>query len=126
MTIEEMLDQLYELKVQQQSLEEEKIKKHNEIITPEILEKLQELEDEFAPMVQASSLRIADLTSEVQKAVLAQGSTAKSQHFTAVWNSGKTSWDTKALNGVVEIIPELKKFRKIGDPYVVIREVKQK
>ena len=67
--------------------------------------------------------RITALEVEIRADVLAgkaslKGDTSK---WSAVWVKGRTSWDTKALDGYSAAHPEIERFRKVGEPSVTIR-----
>lgn len=65
---------------------------------------------------------IAKLTDKIKTAVLKHGQTIKGNRLQAVWNKGRTSWDTKGLIGFAAAHPEMKEFRSEGDPTVSIRK----
>ena len=64
---------------------------------------------------------IAELTAEVKADVLAHGETVKGAHLMAVWVKGRTSWDSKRLDGYAAAHPEIETFRSVGEPSVTIR-----
>lgn len=65
----------------------------------------------------------AALTQEIKEAVLKIGNTVPGSFLQAVWNKGRTSWDTKALVGYAVSHPELNGLKKVGNPSVSIRKV---
>lgn len=63
------------------------------------------------------------LTEAVKASVIAEGESVKGERLQAVWVKGRTSWDTKALDGYSAAHPEIERFRKVGEPNVTIRTV---
>ena len=59
--------------------------------------------------------------AEVKADVLAHGETVKGAHLMAVWVKGRTSWDSKRLDGYAAAHPEIETFRSVGEPSVTIR-----
>jgi uncharacterized protein YqeY len=102
---------------------------YNRLYTPEVRQALDEIKKaeadinaEFAIKSEAVDANIEKLTSEIKNEVLANGATVKGDHMMAVFAKGRVSWDTKALDGVVALHPELAQFRKEGEPSVSIRK----
>lgn len=67
---------------------------------------------------------IDDLEAEITEAVLAKGETVKSDHITAVWNKGKTTWDGKLLEGYALAHPDIIAAKRTFSPTVSFRLVK--
>lgn len=60
----------------------------------------------------------------IREEVLKHGETVKGTRIWAVYNHGRVSWDTQALMGYGVAHPEIKTFRKQGNPYVSLRKAK--
>jgi len=67
--------------------------------------------------------KAAAIEEQVRMATLAEGKTIKRKFGQAVWAKGRVSWDAKGLEGVAAVIPEIRQFRKEGEPSVSIRAV---
>jgi hypothetical protein len=65
---------------------------------------------------------ITVLEDEIKQLTLEHGETVKGETLKAVLVSGRVTWDTKALEGIRAMVPQINEFRKEGDPYVVIRK----
>ena len=65
----------------------------------------------------------AALTQEIKEAVLRIGNTVPGSFLQAVWNKGRTSWDSKALVGYAVSHPEINDLKKVGNPSITIRKV---
>jgi len=91
------------------------------VLTPEIKEKLAEIDAEFTPKVDALNSRNTTLIDTVKGEVLATGQTLNGSYHQAVFTKGRVSWDTKALDGYAAAHPEVATFRKEGQPSVSIR-----
>lgn len=116
------LNQLDEFQAQKMILDLDKQAMIDKILTPEIKQAIEDIEAEFAGKSEAVDENIAKLTAEIKEDVLAGGATVKGAHMMAVYAKGRVSWDTKALDGVVALHPELAQFRKEGEPSVSIRK----
>lgn len=68
--------------------------------------------------------RICDVEKEVKTEVVALGESVKGDSLHAVFSNGKTSWDTKGLDGFAVANPKILKFKKTGNPSVSIRDIK--
>lgn len=116
------LNQLDEFQAQKMILDLDKQAMIDKILTPEIKQAIADIEAEFAGKSEAVDENIEALTAEIKADVLAGGATVKGAHMMAVYAKGRVSWDTKALDGVVVLHPELAQFRKEGEPSVSIRK----
>lgn len=130
----EKLNQLDEFQSQKALIDLDKQKLiddlYNRLYTPEVRKALDDIKTaeadinaEFALKSEAVDENIAKLTGEIRADVIASGATVKGDHMMAVWSKGRVSWDTKALDGVVALHPELAQFRKEGEPSVSIRKI---
>jgi len=125
MTTIEMLDALDELHQQLILLGADKQALIDQVLTPEIRRKLDEIEDEFSDKSGAVLEKISDLENAIKQDVIAEGATVKGKYMMAVFTKGRISWDTKALDGYAAAHPEVEQFRKEGAPSVSIRKVAQ-
>lgn len=82
-----------------------------------VREALEDIDAEFKPAMDAAR-------ETVEQYVLASGKSVKAGGLHAIVMAGRTSWDTKALDGYAVAHPEVLKFRKTGNPSVTIRNAK--
>lgn len=122
--IKELLDRLAEYQSQRDSANLEKQALIDEVYTPEIKQRMAEIEAEFAGKTETVNENIAALEAEIKQAVINHGASVKGSFFHAVFAKGRVSWDTKSLDGYATAHPELLTFRKEGDPSVSIRTAK--
>lgn len=121
--IEVLLDELDDLLCAQDAITLEKQAVLDSIYTPEIKAMMREVEMEFAPRMEAVAKKAQEKDAEVRAAVLAHGASVKGKHRHAVWSKGKVSWDTKTLDGMALVIPQLNEARKEGAPSVAIKRI---
>lgn len=121
MNTTEKLDKIAELQEAQKWQEAEKQKMIDAVIPQDIKDKIAEINAEFEQ--KDLTPEITRLTNEVKDEVLEAGHTVKGVLLMAVYNKGRISWDTKALDGYLVDHPELERFRKDGSPSVSIRSV---
>src|SRR3990167_7164845 len=68
----------------------------------------------------------ASAKTEVEVAVLDKKETISGEHYIAVWNKGRESWDGSKLNGFAMAHPEILQAKKIGEPTVSFRKITKK
>lgn len=91
-----------------------------EILAP-MQEQLAALEIESAQAMAEIQESINACAGLIQTAVLESGESAKGGRFQAVWSKGRVAWDTKKLDGMAAIIPQINEARKVGEPSVSIK-----
>lgn len=124
MNTSQKLDAIAEYESQLDYLNAEQQRLLDEAIPAEVKARLSEIRAEFGGKSEAVAANIAALKDEISAEVLASGETAKGEHYMAVWNKGRTTWDSKKLDGMASIIPQLNDARKVGEPTVSFRSVK--
>ena len=131
MNIPQLLDQLYDAQSQLDVIRQSQLDvirlRFNELqdslISPEIKEKLDEAKAEEKTALEACQEGIDRLTETIKTEVAKGGETVKGKELVAVWNKGRSSWDTKRLEGYAEAHPEIKAFYVKGEPGVTIRKI---
>ena len=63
------------------------------------------------------------LKADIEADVIQKGESVKGARFTAVYVKGRVTWDTKMLDGMMSLIPQLADARKQGEPSAQIRKV---
>jgi len=94
----------------------------DEVLTPEIKEKLAEIDAEFDPKIEEILQQKSTLEAEIKQEVLQAGRTVKGTYHSFVWSKPRVSWDTKALDGYAAAHPEIQQFRIEGSPSVSVRK----
>lgn len=117
------INQLDEFMCQRDMIAVHKQEAIDKILTPEIKAQLADVEAEFSGQLSAVDENIASLTADIKADVLAGGATVKGERLSAVWSKGRVSWDTKMLDGMIALVPQLSKARKEGEPSVSIRKI---
>lgn len=120
--VEEKLDLLADLMAQKDALNLAKQELIDQVLTPEIRQQIADIEAEFAGKSEKVDTNIAYLTDLIKRDVIESGSSVKGQYLHAVYVKGRTSWDSKKLEGLAIAIPDILKAQKIGDPSVTIRK----
>ncbi len=95
----------------------------NQVLTPEIRARLDEIEAEFAGKMEAVDANIAALEDEIRQEALRQRASVKGSFLRVLWHKGRVSWDTKSLDDYARSHPEVTAFRKQGEPYVSIVKI---
>ena len=94
----------------------------DQVLTPEIKEKLAEIDAEFDPKVDELAQQKSMLEADIKHEVLSAGRTVKGTYHSFVWSKPRVSWDTKALDGYALAHPEIVQFRAEGAPSVSVRK----
>lgn len=94
----------------------------DQVLTPEIKEKLAEIDAELDPKVDEISQQKSMLEAEIKQEILQAGRTIKGTFHSFVWSKPRVSWDTKSLDGYAAAHPEIAQFRIEGSPSVSVRK----
>jgi hypothetical protein len=122
MDIYEKIEKYSDLMFGIDAINQEKQTLIDEVLTPEIKEKLAEIDAEFDPKIEEISQEKAALEAEIKQEVLEAGRTVKGTYHSFVWSKPRVSWDTKALDGYAAAHPEIQQFRIEGSPSVSVRK----
>jgi hypothetical protein len=123
MDIYEKIEKYSDLTFGIDAINQEKQALIDEVLTPEIKEKLAEIDAEFDPKVEEILQQKSTLEAEIKQEVLQAGRTVKGTYHAFVWSKPRVSWDTKALDGYAAAHPEIQRFRAEGAPSVSVRKV---
>ena len=122
--IEQLLEQLAEIRTQIDLLNSDKSKQIDSVITDEQRSVIRDIEFEFGEKLEAAQANASELEIRVKALVAEHGRSVKSSRLQAVYMSPKVTWDSKALDGYALNNPALYAFRKEGEASVQIRVVK--
>ena len=118
-----LLDQLAEVRAAAEVTRLDYDAKKAEILAT-VQAELEALDAEYQPLLDSAGERAAALEAEVRREVIAYGASVKGSRLRAVYNRGRVSWDTPALDRYAEDHPELAGFRRQGEPFVSLTAVK--
>jgi hypothetical protein len=110
-------------RIELESLNSDQQKLIDSVMTDEIKKQLADIETSFSDKKANVTEQISELEAEVRQEVLVAKKTFTGDKLMAVWNKGRISWDAKGLDGFAVAHPEIKAFRKEGDPSVTMRKV---
>ena len=122
MNTSEKLEKYSELQAQSDVIRLKKEELRNSVLTPEIRQALQEIDDEFHSPETTLKEQITTIRNEIIKEVKTLGKSVKGGTFQAVYSNGRTTWNTKALESYLNEI-EKKAFKITGEPSVSIRNI---
>jgi hypothetical protein len=77
---------------------------------------LDALRDEYTPMLDSAKDMLSGLEADAKRHVVTTGETAKIDGLAVTFVKGRTSWDTKALDGYSAAHPEIERFKREGEP----------
>lgn len=121
--VQELLDALDEIKSRRKLTQISKQALIDQVLTPEIKARLAEIDEEFEPQETIGAELERSITDEIKAKVIETGATVKSKHLQAVYRHGSITWDTKFLEGLSAVIPDVNRARREGAPSVSIRPI---
>jgi len=89
-----------------------------------IQEQINTLTSNLRTITDAHDREIAALAATIRGATIEHGETVRGDRLWAIYNRGRTSWDTRSLDGYGAAHPEIMGFKRQGDPYVSITAAK--
>lgn len=96
----------------------------------ELLEKVQAeldaLDATYKPMFETAEQEITTLTAEIKNDVLLRGESIQGGAYEAMYVQGRSSWDNDGMKKYAVTHPEVLKFRKAGQPSVILRVTAEK
>lgn len=95
-------------------------------ITAPLTAKIADLQAQLAVASEDIDTQIAALQKAVKQAVAAHGATIEAGRIRATYVKPRISWDTQRLEGYAEAHPEIRKFRREGEPSVRIAVLEDK
>lgn len=126
MSVINNLDTLYECREKLGDLIAEMDKALNDALPPEVRVTLNTIRAEYEPQLTYLEQQIRKLESEIKESTLLLGESIRGKNLMAVFNKGRVSWDTNKLEGFAEAYPEIKAFRKVGEPSITIKRINSK
>jgi len=123
MDIQQKLDRLAELQAKRILLDANRQELVNQVFTPEIQARITEIDVEFSSLFNAADAAINALTDEIKTDVIQAGASVKGAHLHAIYTKGRVSWDSKMLEGMAILIPQINDAKKTGEPSVSIRKI---
>ncbi len=115
MEIEKVLQQMLEVNAAVQVMRMDYEAKRAEIMAT-VQEQLDALSLEYEPLIDTGRERLQALEAQAKEQVILRGQSAKVNGLAVTYVKGRTSWDTKALDGYAAAHPEIEKFRTDGNP----------
>jgi len=122
--IKQKLDELADLQSGQDVIRLRKQEEIDQVITLEVKAKLAEIDAKYLGQTSDLQAKIVDLDKWIRDEVKKLGTSIKGSRLHAVWNKGRVTWNTKALDGYAAGHPEIAQFRTEGEPSVSIRPAK--
>jgi hypothetical protein len=123
MDIKQKLDQLAELQASLEIIRMNKQAAIDMVITPELKARLAEIDTQFDPSNDVIETGIDALITEIKADVIQAGASVKGTHCHAIYTKGRVSWDSKMLEGMAILIPQINDAKKTGEPSVSIRKI---
>jgi hypothetical protein len=121
METDKKLDMLYGLRLQKESRELEKATLIEALIPEAVRAEIAKIEEKYDDTELTD--KMTRLENEIREEVLNYGASVKGRYLQATYSKGRTSWNTKALEGVLVAYPELEKFRTVGTPSISLRKI---
>lgn len=94
-----------------------------EVLAAPYKERITTLKEEMSQTTGDLDEQIKSLQKAVRQAVIAHGASIKTARVQVSFVQPRVTWDSKRLEGYAEAHPEIKSFRKVGQPSVRITVV---
>jgi hypothetical protein len=96
---------------------------HRDLLAAPYQEKIATIQGDMLldEKLSAAETQIEQLQAAVRQTVLAHGQSVSGSRLLAVYSNGRVSWDSKGLDALVSVYPQIGLFRKQGEPSVTIR-----
>lgn len=121
MSVEKLLDQLAEERRAYQALAKAYEDKIEASLPPKAKARIQALKEERDKELAEQNKKAAELEGAIRENTLQIGSTVRGEELMAVYNRGRVTWDSEGLDQYAVDHPEVKYFRKEGQPSITIR-----
>ena len=117
---EVLLYQLHEYELAQLDIQLKKQELIDQVLTPEIKQAIDDISAEFAGRYELAEKKVAETKAEIKIEVLKLGHTIENEFYQVQWKKGSAGgYDTKKLDGMAALIPQLKTALKPdGQPTV--------
>jgi len=122
-TPEELLAEYSNLDAKLDVIQMEITEAKNAILTPELRAELEAVDAEFEPKREVVQRKLEELKEMISGAVVAQGKTVIGQFHQAVYVQPSPKWDSKKLEGLALVHPEINRCKTRGKPYIQLRRV---
>jgi hypothetical protein len=113
-----MLAWLDELQSQRNIILMDKQSAVDKVLPAEVKAELEAIDLEFDGMLATVDEQIERAKEQIRPLVVAQASTVKSRYLSAIYNRGRITYDTDALDKYAQSHPEILQYRKVGFPTV--------
>ena len=87
-----------------------------EVLTPNIIIMLGDIDVELKSELDGPLIKARELTDKIKADTIAAGLRVDGSIYKAIFVKGRQSWDSRALDGYAEAHPEIKQFKKVGNP----------
>lgn len=124
MNSRDLLDELVNLRAKQDLILADRQTAMQSILSAEQILQMAEIDEEYAPLLQAAEEEVELSRKKVKRSVLADGESCKGETLEALYIKGKTKWDDKELRELVFAEPRIADAILPPVPYVVIRSQK--
>ncbi len=121
MNSKELLDELVNLRAKQDLILADRQTAMQSILSPEQILQMAEIDEEYAPLVQATDEEVELLSKKVKQSVLTDGKSCKGDTVEALYIAGKTKWDDAELRELIFSEPRIADAIIPPKPYVTIR-----
>ena len=115
MEITQILEQMVEVNAAVQVTRLDYEAKRAEIMAT-VQAELDALSAEYDPLFDSGRERLQALEAQAKELCIMRGQSAKVDGLAVTYVKGRTSWDTKALDGYAAAHPEIERFKSEGNP----------
>lgn len=121
MNAKELLEEYTSAEVELNVLAVEKQRLIDQVITPDIRDRLAEIDLEFQPRQETINQKRADVLDQLRYAVLQEGITVRGSTHMAVYTRPHAVWDTRMLDTLAMAMPDILAAKSESKPSVSVR-----
>ena len=92
-----------------------------EAVLAQVQDQLAAVDARYGPLIQESTGNATAAEEALRAFVLRLGHSFTMSRIRAVYTAGRITWDAKKLEAYAQLHPDIRAFRKVGNPFVGLR-----
>jgi hypothetical protein len=124
LTTEQLLNELVLIEHQASKYTQAKEDVLEQLIPDLIMDQIKIEHAALDVQIKIQQAKVAIVKKIIMDQVLEAKATVATDNYSAVYNTGRKTWDTKGLEGYAVDHPQIYRFQKEGNPSVSFRKVK--
>ena len=123
METKQLIDDYSKLFLAIKDLQDQKDVLKSNVLTEEQVATINQIEEDFEGQLRPLIQELKRLEDNLKAITIAKGETQRGTMHMFTYSKPRVTWDSKGLEGYMVAHPEVKAFRKVGDPSVSVRKI---